>query len=34
LAAGWRARARFGRPANVERNLPQKPLVAQPQRTM
>ena len=34
LAAGWRARARFGRLANVEPNLPQKPLVAQPQRGM
>jgi glycosyltransferase involved in cell wall biosynthesis len=34
LAAGWRARVRFGRLANVESNLPQKPLVAQPQRGM
>ena len=34
LAAGWRARLRFGRLANVEPNLPQKPLVAQPQRGM
>jgi hypothetical protein len=34
LAAGWRARARFGRLANVEPNVTQKPLVAQPQRGM
>ncbi|MEY2510764.1 MAG: hypothetical protein QOE26_1527 [Verrucomicrobiota bacterium] len=34
LAAGWRARVRFGRRANVEPNLTQKPLVAQPQRGM
>jgi hypothetical protein len=34
LAAGWRARARFSRPANVEPRLPQKRLVAQPQRGM
>jgi hypothetical protein len=34
LAAGWRARVRFGRLANVEPNLTQKPLVAQPQRGM
>ena len=34
LVAGWRARVRFGRLANVEPNLTQKPLVAQPQRGM
>jgi glycosyltransferase involved in cell wall biosynthesis len=34
LAAGWRARLRFGRRANVEPNLTPKPLVAQPQRGM
>jgi hypothetical protein len=34
LAAGWRARVRFGRLANVEPILPPKPLVAQPQRGM
>jgi hypothetical protein len=34
LAAGWRARLRFGRPPSVESHLPQKPLVAQPQRGM
>jgi glycosyltransferase involved in cell wall biosynthesis len=34
LAAGWRARLRFGRRAAVEPNLPEKPLVAQPQRGM
>jgi glycosyltransferase involved in cell wall biosynthesis len=34
LAAGWRARLRFGRVANVEHNVPRKPLVAQPQRGM
>lgn len=34
LAAGWRARLRFGGLANVEPNLPRKPLVAQPQRGM
>jgi glycosyltransferase involved in cell wall biosynthesis len=34
LAAGWRARSRFGSVAKVERNLPPKPLVAQPQRGM
>ena len=34
LAAGWRAHLRFGRLANVEPNLPRKPLVAQPQRGM
>jgi len=34
LAAGWRARLRFGRRTNVEQNLTQKPLVAQPQRGM
>jgi glycosyltransferase involved in cell wall biosynthesis len=34
LAAGWRARLRFGRLANVEQTVPRKPLVAQPQRGM
>jgi hypothetical protein len=34
LAAGWRARVRFGRLANGEPNVAQKPLVAQPQRGM
>ena len=34
LAAGWRARLRFGPLAAVEPSLPQKPLVAQPQRGM
>ena len=34
LAAGWRARLRFGGLRNVERNLPPKPLLAQPQRGM
>jgi hypothetical protein len=33
LAAGWRARRRFHRPRNVESNLPQKTLVAQPHRS-
>lgn len=32
LAAGWRARMRFGRRSEVYRPLPQKTLVAQPQR--
>jgi glycosyltransferase involved in cell wall biosynthesis len=34
LAAGWRARLRFGQVANVERSVPRKALVAQPQRGM
>jgi hypothetical protein len=34
LAAGWRARLRFGQRPEVERSLPQKTLVAQPQRGM
>jgi hypothetical protein len=33
LAAGWRARRRFHRLRNVESNLPQKTLVAQPHRS-
>lgn len=34
LAAGWRARLRFEQRPEVEQSLPQKPLVAQPQRGM
>jgi glycosyltransferase involved in cell wall biosynthesis len=34
LAAGWRARLRFGYRSEAERPLPQKTLVAQPQRGM
>lgn len=34
LAAGWRARLRFGQRSEAERPVPQKSLVAQPQRGM
>jgi glycosyltransferase involved in cell wall biosynthesis len=34
LAAGWRARMRFGGAGKLERELPEKRLVAQPQRGM